>query len=71
MFESVQIAAIKRAARKRLGKLIKPLETMAAHPKLLIAWTKFNLAWNKFDLVDAKLKALAVVRTAKLVECPF
>ncbi len=71
MFESLQVAAIKRAVRKRLGKLIKPVETMAAHPKLLIAYAKFNLAWNKFDQMDAKLKALAVVRAAKLVECPF
>lgn len=71
MFESWQVAAIRRAAKERLGKLIRPIETMSAHPRLLIAYAKFSAAFNKLQDLDARLKTLAVVRTAKLVECPF
>lgn len=71
MFESLQVAAIRRSAKKRLGKLIRPIETMSAHPPLLIAYAKFSVAFNKLHQLDARLKTLAVVRTAKLVECPF
>ena len=71
MFSQLKVAVIRRFARKRLKKDIAPLDTMATHPAVLIPYTQFSLALDKTNLVSAKLKKLAQIRAAKLVECPF
>ncbi len=71
MFTRFKVAMIRRRARKRLGKDIAPLNTMATHPDLLIPYAVFGAALDKTDLVSAKLKRLGQIRAAKLVECPF
>lgn len=62
---------IRKLARKRLGKDIGPLNTVASHPGILIPYTKFSMALDKTNLVPAKLKILGQIRAAKQVECPF
>jgi len=71
MFEKFTVNFIRRMARKRLGKDIAPLETIATHPGVMIPYAKFSQALDKTNLVPAQLKVLAQVRAAKLVECPF
>lgn len=71
MFSKLKVAIIRRMARKRLGKDIAPLETLATHPDFLAAYAEFGQALDKTDLVPAKLKQLGQIRAAKLVECPF
>jgi len=71
MFKKLQVGIIRRFARKRLGKDIAPLETVATHPDVLIPYTKFSMALEKTNLVPTKLKVLGQIRAAKLVECPF
>jgi hypothetical protein len=71
MFERLQIGLIKRGFRKFLGKDIAPLKTLEAHPGVLIPYVRYTRALDKTKLVPAKLKVLAQVRAAKLVECPF
>jgi hypothetical protein len=71
MFTKLKVALIRRFARKRLGKDIAPLNTLAKHPDVLIPYTRFSMALDKTNLVPAKLKVLGQVRAAKLVECPF
>ena len=71
MFTNLKVALIRRFARKRLGKDIAPLETIATHPDVLIPYTKFSMALEKTNLVPTKLKVLGQIRAAKLVECPF
>jgi hypothetical protein len=71
MFKQIKVALIRRFARKRLGKDIVPLSTIATHPDVLIAYGQFSMAVDKTNLVPAKLKALGQIRAAKLVECPF
>ena len=71
MFEQTKVELIKKFARKRLGKDIAPLKTLETHPGVLIPYAEFSQALDKTTLVPAKLKALAQVRVAKLVECPF
>ncbi|HEY2391455.1 MAG TPA: hypothetical protein VGK22_09790 [Candidatus Angelobacter sp.] len=71
MFNRLKVALIRKLARKRLGKDIAPLNTVASHPDVLVATTKFSLALEKTNLVPAKLKVLGQIRAAKLVECPF
>ena len=71
MFERFKVGIIMRMARKRLGRDIAPLQTIATHPAVLIPYARFNQALNETDLVPARLKVLAQIRAAKLVECPF
>ena len=71
MFTNLKVALIRRFARKRLGKDIAPLQTLATHPDVLIPYTKFSMALEKTNLVPAKLEVLGQIRAAKLVECPF
>jgi hypothetical protein len=71
MFKALQVALIRRFARKRLGKDIAPLNTLATHPDFVIAYAKFSMALEKTNLVPHRLKVLGQIRAAKLVECPF
>jgi hypothetical protein len=71
MLKKLKVALIRRFARKRLGKDIAPLETLATHPDVLIPYTQFSVALDKAKLVERKLKVLGQIRAAKLVECPF
>jgi hypothetical protein len=71
MLKKLKVALIRRFARKRLGKDIAPLETLATHPDVLIPYTQFSVALDKTKLVERKLKVLGQIRAAKLVECPF
>jgi hypothetical protein len=71
MFDRLKIALIRRTSRKNLGKDIAPLRTLEAHPGVLIPYVQHNKALRKTNLLPSKLKVLAQVRVAKLVECPF
>ncbi len=71
MFNSFKVALIRRMARKRLGKDIAPLNTYASHPGVMVPYAQFGVALEKTSLVPRKLKVLAQIRAAKLVECPF
>jgi hypothetical protein len=71
VFSRFKVALIRKFARKRLGKDIAPLATIATHPDVLIPYTRFSMALEKTNLVPAKLKVLGQIRAAKLVECPF
>lgn len=71
MFSLLQVALIRRFARRRLKKDIAPLDTLATHPDVLIPYTRFSLALDKTNLVSGKLKRLGQIRAAKQVECPF
>lgn len=71
MFEKFTVNLIRRIARKRLGRDIAPLQTIATHPGVMVPYAKFSQALDKTNLVPAQLKVLAQVRAAKLVECPF
>lgn len=71
MFTQLRVALIRRFAKKRLGKEIAPLATLATHPGVIIPYANFGLALDKTTLVPAKLKVLGQIRAAKLVECPF
>ncbi|HEX5433673.1 MAG TPA: hypothetical protein VFY05_05510 [Candidatus Angelobacter sp.] len=71
MLKGLKVALIRRFARKRLGRDIAPLNTVATHPDYLIAYAQFSQALEKTALVPGKLKVLGQIRAAKLVECPF
>jgi hypothetical protein len=71
MFNSLKIAVIKSLVKRKLGKVIRPIEIMSANPDILVGYMKFMQTLMNQHRVDEKLKALARVRAAKIVECPF
>lgn len=71
IFQQFMVKTIQRLARKHLGRDIAPLQTIATHPDVLVAYARFSQALEKTSLLPASLKVLAQVRAAKLVECPF
>jgi len=71
MFQKLMVSVIRKMARKRLGRDIAPLETLATHPGVLVPYARFGQALDKTHLVPSRLKVLGQIRAAKLVECPF
>lgn len=58
-------------ARQRVGKVPEPM-TIAAHNAWVFrAYGAYEWALDHARQLDAKLKALASLRTATLVGCPF
>ena len=60
-----------RYARRRLGKVPEPLTVVAHHPTIAKGYGAYEFALERSRRVDAKLKALASLKAATLVGCPF
>ncbi len=58
-------------ARRRLGKVPEPVAVAARHRWIFGGMGAYELALERARLVDAKLKALAGIKAAALVGCPF
>ncbi|HWZ46400.1 MAG TPA: hypothetical protein VNW97_23205 [Candidatus Saccharimonadales bacterium] len=71
MFSKLLVPLIRKMAKKRLGREIAPMATLAMHPDVLVPYARFGMALDKTRLVPARLKVLGQIRAAKLVECPF
>ena len=57
MLKKLQVALIRKFARKRLGKDIAPLGTIATHPDVLIPYAKFSMALEKTNLVPGEAQS--------------
>jgi hypothetical protein len=57
--------------RKRLGRVIMPVQVTAHHPKIFWGYVQMEQSLSSSKLVDHKLKGLAELRVATLVGCPF
>ena len=57
--------------QRRLGRLIMPVQVTAHHPTILWGYGQMERSQATSKLVDGKLKALAELRVATLVGCPF
>jgi hypothetical protein len=57
--------------RRRLGKIIMPIQVTAHHPKILWGYVQMEQSQAGSKLIDHKLKGLAELRVATLVGCPF
>jgi hypothetical protein len=71
MLNKLQVALIRRFARKWLGKDIAPLQTVATHPDVLIPYAKFSIALEQTNLVPAKLKVLGTGSRGQAGGTPF
>ena len=57
--------------KRRLGRVIMPIKIKAHHPRLLRALAHMELGQEAAKAVPAQLKALAQVKVAMMVGCPF
>lgn len=57
--------------KRRLGRLIMPVQVTAHHPKILWGYGQMEQSQASSELVDPKLKGLAELRVATVVGCPF
>jgi 4-carboxymuconolactone decarboxylase len=57
--------------RRKLGRVIMPFKVTAHQPRLLLAVGGMEMGQQALRSFDAKLKALAEIKAATLVGCPF
>jgi len=57
--------------RRRLGRVIMPIQVTAHHPKILWGYLQMEQSQMGSKLINPKLKGLAELRVATLVGCPF
>jgi 4-carboxymuconolactone decarboxylase len=64
---------VKRKMRQLTGngKLIEPVKVAAHHPRLLRAQGQMEMGQEAAKSVPAKLKALAGIKAATMIGCPF
>ena len=67
----LSVSLIYSLTRRKLGKVVMPVQVTAHHPKLLRGYIQMERSQAASKLVDRKLKALAELRVATLVGCPF
>jgi transposase len=58
-------------ARRWLGKVPEPLTVTAHHARIFQAYTVYEFALGRSRRVDERLKALAGLKAAALIGCPF
>jgi len=57
--------------RRKIGRVVVPMKITAHHPRLLRAMAQMEMGQQAAHSVDGKLKALAEIKAATLVGCPF
>ncbi len=71
LLRRVYVGLVYYVSKRRLGRLITPLQVTAHHGSIFWGYTQMERAQMASKLVDAKLKDLAELRVATLVGCPF
>ena len=59
------------AVQRKLGKVPEPLRIAAHHQRLMVATGGMEIAEEGMHTVDPVVKALAGIKTAMLIGCPF
>jgi hypothetical protein len=58
-------------SQRKFGKVAAPLAVTAHHPQIFRAYTAFEFMLSGAKRVPERLKALAGIRAAMLVGCPY
>ena len=64
---------VRRSIGKITGRsrLVEPVKVTAHHPRLLMAYGQMEMGQGAAASVPAPLKALAGIKVATLIGCPF
>lgn len=71
LLRRVLVGIVYGLTRRRLGRVIMPVQVTAHHPKVFWGYIQMEQSQASSKLVDARLKGLAELRVATLVGCPF
>jgi hypothetical protein len=71
LLRRVLVGVVYSLTRRRLGRVIMPMQVTAHHPKVFWGYCQMEQSQAGSQLVDHKLKGLAELRVATLVGCPF
>ncbi len=71
LFHRLFVNVVYHFTRRRLGRVIMPIQVTAHHPKLFWGYIQMEQSQMGAKLVDHKLKGLAELRVATLIGCPF
>ncbi|MFI5394699.1 MAG: hypothetical protein ACHQ9S_04130 [Candidatus Binatia bacterium] len=58
-------------SNRRFGKIAEPLTIAAHHRQIFQAYGAYEFMLDRARSVDARLKALASLKAAALIGCPF
>ena len=58
-------------AKRRVGKVPEPVAVAAHHPWIFRGYGAYELCLERARRIDEKLKALAQLKAAALVGCPY
>ncbi len=72
-FVRIVYGIVKRSINKLTGRaeVVEPVKAIAHPPRLLWGVGQMDLAVDAASTVPERYKNLAMLRAAKLVECPF
>lgn len=59
------------AVKRKIGRVVEPIRITAHHPALLRALAHMEQAQAGADTVPGPLKALASLKVATMIGCPF
>ena len=71
LLRRLYVSIVYSMTRKRLGRVIMPLQVTAHHGPILWGYTQMEQGQMLGKLVDHRLKGLAELRVATRVGCPF
>ena len=71
LLRRLYVGIVYSITRKRLGRVIMPLQVTAHHGPIFWGYTQMEQGQMSSKLVDHKLKGLAELRVATRVGCPF
>jgi len=60
-----------RLCQRRFGRVVEPLTMVAHHPRIAKGYVAFEFARDKSRRVEDRLKALAEIKVATMLGCPF
>ncbi len=60
-----------RFSQKRFGKIAEPLALAAHHAQIFRAYGAYEFMLDRARLVEPRIKALASLKAAALIGCPF
>ena len=57
--------------KRKLGHIVEPVKVSAHQPRLLLGMGQMEMGQQALKSVEPKLKALAEIKAALLIGCPF
>jgi len=67
----VMVRSFYGAVRRKIGRVPEPLRITAHQPRLLAAVGGMEMAQEAMRSLDPVIEALAGIKTATLIGCPF